>query len=755
MPDLFVSYPPTDTAFVAQLVRELARHDLEACVEWSSDDDTTADCSQNAAKAISESEAVLFIVRSESLHSPKQSAELELAFSQNKRVIPIVREDPGDAPIPDRLAAIKWIRAEPEEAVRKVVKALVDALRRDLRAARAHRASSLRMRRRRWRESFKPRWNQAREPVLAAVALAALILGTIGFLQAPKQHFTFFDAVYRALSLFIFGGAVSYKVPIALQIARVLAPFALGWSAVRGIFHLFGDELQALRVRLFAREHVIVVGLGGAGAHAVRSFYDEGWRVVAVERDPGSPWISAARDLGVPVLAGDARDSFPLRRAMVKRARYVLVTAGDDGVNFDIAMKAADLTADRARGVLTAFVHIGDLRLWRGLKARSAAAVDGSAFRLEVFNVFFTAAHLMVDKFSPFEDGGGNELDDPHVCVVGLEGVGEGLVRRIAASWRARHPDRKLRVTIAGPSADVALQSLLLRCPVLEDICELDARPMDISSDEFTRGGALLDGDRDCDVTKAYVALESQGEALAAAFGLHGAPETAEVPIVVALDDGASGTARALEGVEEGISFARGVKPFGVLSSALTPAIALQGMTELIARERHAEWMRKRLAEGKPSEATVPWEQLREEYKEANRRFADGIGAALSEAGCAIVPAPLNDVTAARFSFTDAEVELLAEREHQRWLEDRLHDGWRFGPAKNLAKHIDPHLVPWHKLPEYVRDFDREAIRDLPKFLAGAGLEVYRPRNGHGSVSHGQTRTPEAGPSAEAPVSQT
>ena len=51
----------------------------------------------------------------------------------------------------------------------------------------------------------------------------------------------------------------------------------------------------------------------------------------------------------------------------------------------------------------------------------------------------------------------------------------------------------------------------------------------------------------------------------------------------------------------------------------------------------------------------VPWEQLGEEWKEANRAFADGIGAQLEAADCMLVPAPLIDPDGPLFSFGDEE----------------------------------------------------------------------------------------------------
>ncbi len=583
----------------------------------------------------------------------------------------------------------------------------------------------VRAQRRRMRETLRPRWLDAREPILAAVALVALVFGTIGFLQAAGQHFTFLDALYRALLLFVLGGAVAYKVPLLLQIARFLAPLALGFAAVRGIFSLFRAEFEVIRIRLFMHDHVVVVGLGSSGLRLVRSFYAEGWPVVVIERDPGNPHIAAAEERAVPVLVGDATDPAVLRKARLTRARYLLVACGDDGLNFDVAMAAADRVASRSLGVLTAFVHIADLRLWRGLKAQAAAAINPDAFRLELFNVHFTAAHLMVDQFSPFEDSAGNELEDPHVCVVGLEGIGEGLVLRIATLWRSRHPQQKLKLTLAGPGADGALATLLDRYPELSSICELDCRPAETGSARFQRGGALLDEHGNCDITRAYVALESQSASLAAALGLHGSAATAAVPVTVALDDAASGTARAMRG-NEGPAFAHAVDAFGVLSAALTPAITLQGMNELIARQQQAEYVRECEAEGKHSDAAVPWEQLDERYKDSNRRFADGIGKALAIAGCALAPAPLLDPSSQLFEFSDAEIEVLAQGEHERWRADLARAGWRYGPTKDPVRKTHPSMVQWSELSETDRQSNRESMRDLPRTLAAVGLEIYR-----------------------------
>jgi hypothetical protein len=78
------------------------------------------------------------------------------------------------------------------------------------------------------------------------------------------------------------------------------------------------------------------------------------------------------------------------------------------------------------------------------------------------------------------------------------------------------------------------------------------------------------------------------------------------------------------------------------------------------------------------------------------------------------------------FMLTDAEVELLAKLEHERWWEERLRAGWRLGPAKDVERKLSPYLVGWDSLTEEVRNLDRDTVRGLSRFLARAGFAIRR-----------------------------
>jgi hypothetical protein len=142
----------------------------------------------------------------------------------------------------------------------------------------------------------------------------------------------------------------------------------------------------------------------------------------------------------------------------------------------------------------------------------------------------------------------------------------------------------------------------------------------------------------------------------------------------------------------------------------------------------HEEYVRKQGEDGQTPETNpsmVGWEQLPESLRESNRRQADHVPVKLQAIGCALVP--LGDWGAAPLELTTEEVEHLAELEHDRWRAERLLDGWAYAPGpKDLRRRTTPWLIAWEGIPDEQREYDRNTVRNLPRFLVQAGLQVVR-----------------------------
>jgi len=93
-------------------------------------------------------------------------------------------------------------------------------------------------------------------------------------------------------------------------------------------------------------DHVIVVGLGNVGTAVTGQLHDLGFGVVCVDNDPNAPGIPLARQLGLPVVIGDAFREETLRAAHLDTCLALVSVTSLDVVNLETALTARALRDD-------------------------------------------------------------------------------------------------------------------------------------------------------------------------------------------------------------------------------------------------------------------------------------------------------------------------------------------------------------------------------------------------------------------------
>jgi len=155
--------------------------------------------------------------------------------------------------------------------------------------------------------------------------------------------------------------------------------------------------------------------------------------------------------------------------------------------------------------------------------------------------------------------------------------------------------------------------------------------------------------------------------------------------------------------------------------------IGAAGTHELVARAIHDEYIEQQKRSGATPESNPsmrPWNELPHRLKDSNLRQADNIWKTLHMIHCAI-----GFSVASReppFEFTGSELEFLAERAHEQWVDERVKKGWAYGKVRDDLQKIHDCIVPWDRLPEEQRDKDRNAARTLPVILAKVNLKIIR-----------------------------
>ena len=95
-----------------------------------------------------------------------------------------------------------------------------------------------------------------------------------------------------------------------------------------------------------AAGHIIVVGLGNVGSAVTGQLHDLGFDVVCVDNKPNAPGIPLARQLGLPVVIGDAFREDTLRAAHLDTCLALVSVTSLDIVNLETALTARALRDD-------------------------------------------------------------------------------------------------------------------------------------------------------------------------------------------------------------------------------------------------------------------------------------------------------------------------------------------------------------------------------------------------------------------------
>ena len=69
-------------------------------------------------------------------------------------------------------------------------------------------------------------------------------------------------------------------------------------------------------------------------------------------------------------------------------------------------------------------------------------------------------------------------------------------------------------------------------------------------------------------------------------------------------------------------------------------------------------------------------------------------------------------------------LEILAEAEHDGWMEQKYSDSWVYGTPRNDEKRIHHALIPYANLSEADKGKDRDAVKNYPDIVKIARYKI-------------------------------
>jgi hypothetical protein len=73
-----------------------------------------------------------------------------------------------------------------------------------------------------------------------------------------------------------------------------------------------------------------------------------------------------------------------------------------------------------------------------------------------------------------------------------------------------------------------------------------------------------------------------------------------------------------------------------------------------------------------------------------------------------------------------ALAEAISKNVHEVWAQNRMNEGWTYGPVRDDQKRQTPCLVPYEELPEEEKAYDRNTALATLKFIVAKGFKIVK-----------------------------
>ncbi len=556
---------------------------------------------------------------------------------------------------------------------------------------------------------------------VAVVTVVALVLGYVGLRDyltgphAPAGYGTgswdivFYDLQLPVLSSAPAQGAGPYPVP--LGIARILAPVGTFLAAVGTLALLLSEQGRRVLAALASR-HAIVTGDGPLALELARRLREEGWKVIFVSSADDT--LTQARQAGALGLTGSPTDATALKAAGIDRADRLYACAGDSMVNLNIATLAGVVIRGRNRP-LSASILVPNAELGVAFRARQMGVFSNPRLRPDFFAVEDIAVRRLFGKgdYPMLQADGGAA----HVVIIGFGLLGRAVLRETA---------RRRAALGGGPPVEV-----VIRAATEGDVAEVTAAfPLIGSSCHIVCGDVPVPADAgECTV---FICREDYEKSLREGLDIARSTAGGRCRVVICVPE-SSLFVETLAAHGGSLDDGTGrLSVFGVLQEASASAVRADDFAEQfarsIARSIHQAYVDAEEANG-ATQATnpsmVPWDKLPEDLRRANIDQGAAVNTKMEAIGAFVAPVSGAEASPG-FSFTSQEIELLAQLEHERWVRERVSQGWTYGAKRDNERKVHPDLVSWAALPEREREKDRNAVRAIPGILRDAGYQILR-----------------------------
>ncbi len=619
--------------------------------------------------------------------------------------------------------------------------------------------------------------------LIALIAGLSVILGFWGYYELIPGSYSvshrLTETVYQTMRLFamdFFDPAMQqawglpevWEPSLKLQVARFLAPLVTIVTLL-GAFSLIVQNLfRRMRIALFYRNHSVVLGKGQLTEVLVRDLLERKKRVILVAGDPLASYPKdILRQPRLIPIQGSTLHSSVLEKAKINRAKEVFFLNEKDEENVlssILVFQMGVAAVRRGESVKTAgYMQLARPSLIQQIKADRKLEALGDFFHLEIFDPYDRLARSLVRQvLTDLRRRAGGEPTPQRLLLIGLGKLGSRVLEQILRQWYL--PDLPaLEIQVVEPNRD-QIQSMLNDFPILRYLDGETGAPMEgqvrilfrdmhfpkvefrcQSAEVFYNDYLRLEPDA-ADYDCAIISLGEIIENYSLASFLHHSETPVFNRIYFRLHRKASEVGNFLDELilqQDPLREARdsAMIPFGMAEEQGRWDALVQPEIDLMARTLHETYL-SNLDGVTDTPALRPWEHLGEPFRDTNRAAADHLWFKLAWLGVELSSKSNMDLAGLANHVEEklkAQIENetlipLAKSEHDRWMADKLLDGWLPGPQRDNKRKLHDKLVPWNwdgpvplvfegfkALDTVDIDKDIRVLLEIPNYLRAVG----------------------------------
>jgi RyR domain len=556
--------------------------------------------------------------------------------------------------------------------------------------------------------------------IVGILGIASFVLAIIGFnelFSAAGTERNFLDLMFQSMKIFGMEFVDDFQSPLPwqLEISRWLAPGVLLYTAAKAILYFIKREFKSLTIK-FYKNHVIVTSLNEKSRFLVNDLLKNGRKVIVIAGIENSRKLDVLEKAGAVIIEGDFANVNFLKTISAHKAKY-FVFVDDDETNISNAIFTYQYLKEYGSPDMhSLFTHVSDdvklkefveLKFFEELMKKKPADTN---CEIRIFSINERTSRTIFQKYPPDEGKiiSCREDDQIHTAVIGSGDLALSMILRLARTGHFANL-KKIKISWFHEGEEI-FEKLKHSYPQIDKIIELHSYEGPLHLFDSNKFEELNNSLEFCSV---YVVCKDDSLSTRILTLISNIDVKNPLKIILTLMNPDGILNRWYKATELGNI---DLYKFNLIEESFTEDSIISEKNDELAKLVHEFYLPPEDKIDRKKSSHVEWGKLSFDFKIQNRAQADHIFVKTRAMNIDVDSSPKEEQVITIDDKSEL-FELLAETEHNRWMAQLYLNGWKYAEVRDDSKKLHTDLKPYSDLSEGVKDWDRDAVRNIPKLI--------------------------------------